>query len=178
MAIIAMVMAMGLPAIERVTYQQVNSTARKMVGLVRTIRNDALLLNSLYRLGFNLEERTYWVESQGALQLISEGSSERIVDKKTGKPLPSGFSKVEKYSSEPISLPNGVTISSIAKESEGLITQGIVFIHFFPNGFNEHAIIHLSKEGKDEVAYSVIIRPTSGRVEIESDKITTFQILE
>jgi len=56
MAIIAMVMSVGLPAIDRVTYQQVNSTTRKMVGLVRSVRNDAVLLNLVYRIAFKIDE--------------------------------------------------------------------------------------------------------------------------
>src|SRR5580700_4277313 len=53
LGIISMVMAMGLPAIERVTYQRVNSTTRKFIGLVRTIRNDSILLNLVQRLAID-----------------------------------------------------------------------------------------------------------------------------
>jgi len=60
------------------------------------------------------------------------------------------------------------------KEQTGLIKTGQAYVHFFPNGFAEPAIIYLTKEGTDTIAYSVIIRATSGKVEIVPGEIKTF----
>lgn len=166
LAIIAAVMALGLPALSRVTYQKVNSTTRKFVGVVRTVRNDAVLLTSIYRLAFDLEKRTWWVESQRELRTLDAPDPDAKRDK-DGEAPPSNFSMVEKYGTKPTPLPSGVAIAGVFKEDEGLIKQGIAYIHFFPNGFNEQAILYIVREGEEVgKGYSVVVRATSGRVEI------------
>lgn len=178
LAIIAMIVSLGLPAIERVTYQRINSTTRKFVGMVRTIRNDAILLNNIYRLVIDLEKNTYWVESQRELKMLSEEDSlpqdKKKKLKKGEEPPPSNFIMVEKYSKEPTPLPTGVVIPGVLKERDGLRNQGLAYIHFFPNGFNEAAIVYLTKERSKEVMYSVLIKSSLGQVEVFRERLESF----
>ena len=168
-----MVMAIGLPAISRVTMHRLNSTTRQFVGLIRTVRNDAILLNQTHRLAINLDKKTYWVENQTKGGLLSEVPEERKGSKK-GEPPPSNFSIAGKYSKEPKSMPGGVEFNGVYKEREGNRTEGTIYIHFFPNGFNDQAILYLCKEGAPETTYSLVIRPTSGRVDIVHETIKDF----
>ncbi len=171
-----MVMALGLPAIERVTYQKMNSTTRKMVGLVRTIRNDAILLNSIYRLAVDFEHKTYWIEVQKTPMLIPQTQEvrQKKQDKK-GDPPPSNFVIADKYSKEPIPMPAGVVFEGLLKERDGLAQQGVAYVHFFPNGFNEQAILYIAKDGSPGKGYSLWIKPTAGRVEIYRSYIKDFE---
>jgi prepilin-type N-terminal cleavage/methylation domain-containing protein len=173
LAIIAMVMSIGLPAISRVTMHRLNSTTRQFVGLIRTVRNDAILLNQTHRLAINLDKNTYWVENQTKDGLLSE-VPEVTKSSKKGEPPPSNFSISPKYSKEPKNMPGGVVFSGVYKEREGNQKEGIIYIHFFPNGFNDQAILYLAKEGAPETAYSLVIRPTSGRVDIVHETIKDF----
>ena len=43
--------------------------------------------------------------------------------------------------------------------------QGLGAVHFFPTGYGEHAVIHLS-DGTDEGIYSVEVKPLTGRCTI------------
>ncbi len=175
LAIIAMVMAVGLPAISRVTVYRLNATTRQFVGLIRTIRNDAILLNLTHRLAINLEKRTYWVENQTRGGLLTENSTEGQVSKKNSKePPPSNFGLAEKYSKEPRVMPGGIEFTSIYKEREGTRIDGIVYIHFFPNGINDSAILHIAREGSPETTTSLVIRPTSGKVDMFREKLKDF----
>jgi hypothetical protein len=63
-------------------------------------------------------------------------------------------------------MPSGVAFDGVFTEREGLLKEGKAYIHFFPNGFNESAILHLKREGSKTVSYSLVIRPTSGKVDI------------
>jgi len=173
-----MVVALGLPALDRITYQKVNSTTRKLVGLVRTIRNDAILLNNIYRLAIDFEKKEYWVESQREFKMLDPLAEAPKKTKKGAEPPPSNFDFATKYSSKPIPMPSGVVFDGVLKEREGLKKEGIVYIHFFPNGFNEQAILYVNKEGAKNVAYSMILRPTLGRVEIFPKLVTDFNIRE
>lgn len=168
-AIISTVLAVAIPAIERVTYQRISSTARKFVGLVRTIRNDAVLLNNIYRLGFDFDKNTYWVQSQRQLKTIHESSS----DKTTLASDSSNFGFAEKYSKQPLDMPGGTKVLGVLKQGDGLIQKGAAVIHFFPNGYNEPAIIYLAKDGAKDAAYSLRI-PATGRPELLSGAVQDF----
>jgi len=161
-----------LPAIERVTYQRVNSTTRKFIGLIRTIRNDAILLNIVQRLAIDFDRRAWWVESQREFKLPSAQEEVPKKKKKKGEEEPpSSFVFNDKYSKKPIPFPGGVVCDGVYKEREGLRKEGIAYIHFFPNGFNDAAILYLNKEGASEKGYSLLIRPTSGRVDVYREYI-------
>lgn len=178
-----MVMSVGLPAISRVTYQQVNSTTRKVVGLARTVRNDSILLNVVHRIVFDLDKGLWWVEAQRSFKLLGSEDESAPLKKKGDKTAKadenapaSNFAYADKFSKRPIKLPPGVVIRGIKKERGGLSTEGAVYLHFFPNGFNEQAIIYLTKEGSEQIAYSVLLFPTGGKVEVETGEVKEFPL--
>lgn len=168
---------MGLPALQRVTYQRVNSTVRRFVGMMRTIRNDAILLNTIYRLAIDFEHKTYWVESQKQFKLLGQEEAEAEVKKKKlkkGEQLPSNFQYAAKYSKEPMPFPGGVSIDGVLKD-QGLFKQGVAYIHFFPNGFNEQAILYINKEGEETGGYSLWIRSNLGKVDVYRQRINSLE---
>lgn len=178
LAIIGMVMGLGLPAISRVTYQRLNSTTRQFAGLVKTLRNDAILLNSVHRLAFDFDEGQYWVEQQQqAGALLDDPLSPPPEKKKRMKdepPPPNGFVMAEKYGGKKLPFPGGVKIFQVIKEQEGLRKEGLVYVHFFPNGFNEPALISLTKASDEEAGYTLVIRPASGNVGIVPGVLKSF----
>ncbi len=145
------------------------------MGLIRTIRNDAVLLNNIYRLAIDFEHRTYWVEMQREQKLLADPAAPAEKPRKKGEePPPSNFLMAPKYTKRPAEMPTGVEFDSVLKEKEGLIRGGIAYVHFFPSGFNEQAILYLKKEGAKTISYSLLIRPTSGKVEIFPHQIASF----
>lgn len=179
LTIVSIVMAMAMPAISRVTYQRVNSTTRKFVGMTRTIRNDAILLNNIYRLVFDFENKTYWVETQRQFKLIGEEEAEYARKKKNskkGEAPPSNFSLAPKYSKEPIKWPGGVSIDGVMKDGVGVINKGLAYIHFFPNGFNEQAIIYINKEGEKTGGYSLWLHSNLGKIDVVRAHLNGFEL--
>ncbi|MBY0369849.1 type II secretion system GspH family protein [bacterium] len=180
LAIIGTVLALGLPAIQRVTYQRINSTTRKYVGLIRTVRNDAVLMNNIYRLVIDFDEHTYYIESQREAKLLgapdpNASRSKKKNDKKEkDEEPPSNFDFAQKYNKKPVPMPDGVEFDGVLKEREGLVKEGKAYVHFFPNGFNEQAILYLKREGSQVVSYSLWVRPTSGRVDIYQEYVPSF----
>lgn len=73
-------------------------------------------------------------------------------------------------------MPSGVEFSGVLKEKDGLIKEGVAYIHFFPNGFNDQAILYLNREGSDVVSYSMLLRPNSGRVELYREAVKSFDV--
>ncbi len=175
LAIITMVMAMAIPALDRVTYQRLNSTTRTFVGLARTIRDNSILLNNIYRLSVDLDKNTYWVEEQKEFKLLTAQDNPAPKKGKTLKEEPaSNFSLSSKFFKKPQKLPNGVIFDGVLKEREGLRKDGVVYVHFFPNGFSEQAILYLKRDGSTASGYSIIIYPNGGRVEVFPGVVNSF----
>lgn len=176
-AIISIVMALGLPAISRVTYQRLNSTTRQFVGMIKTIRNDAILLSVVHRLVLDMDKQEYWVEEQSGSELLANpdaDNSKKKTPTKKDDDAPPAFNRSDKYGKKPKAMPGGVRIRGVLKAQEGFRTEGTVYIHFFPNGFNEQAIVQLARENDDSGGYSLFIRPASGRMEIMRSLVTDF----
>lgn len=174
LAIISIVLSMGLPAISRVTYQQLNSTSRRFVGLVRTIRNDAILLSTVHRLAVNLDEQTWWVEQQRKFELLSDSPEEAVqtARKKNQEPPPSNFIYAEKFGKKPLSLPDGVVFDGVFKQRDGVQREGVAYVHFFPNGYAEPATIFLNRAGRGSTpGYAIELQPPLGKVAIYRESI-------
>ena len=180
LALVSFIMSVGMPAISGLTYQRVTSTTRKFTGVLKTIRNDTVLLNSIQRLAIDFEKRTWWVETQKRMELLGEAEDPKYKkkSKKDEEPVDSNFQLNPKYGKGPNELPGGVVFDGILKEREGLLKQGVAYIHFFPNGFVEQAILYLNKEGATEGGFSLIIRPTGGVIDIKRERVKSFEGLQ
>lgn len=161
-----------MPAVSTVTAQRINSTTRQFTGLIRSVRNDAVLLNVIHRLAINFEEQTYWIEQQKRFALLTEPDPKE--KKKKDEPADTNFTFADKYTKAPKKMPGGVVFSAVLTERDGLINKGIAYVHFYPNGFTDQSILYLNKEGQESVFYSMILRPTSGRVELVNGKAEGF----
>lgn len=178
LAIIVTVLSYGLPVMSRITGQNINTSARNFISLVRGMRSDAILLNTLYRLSIDLENNTYIVETQNNQELLKESDVlSKKADSKKGAPEQEekpAFSPSDKYFKKPKALPSGVVFNGVLKEKEGLIKDGTVYIYFFPNGLNERAIIYLNSRGATTGGFSIIIHPTAGKVDFIKQKVAGF----
>lgn len=100
-----------------------------------------------------------------------------IVPKKVPRrkpPMFGGFEDDNSLSSlkKPFSLPKEVKIVSV-QTAEDLkpITKGEASIYFFPQGTTQLAYIQIEDAKSPENAFTVIIQPLTGRVEIQEGKI-------
>lgn len=175
LAIISMVTSIGIPAVARLTYQRVASTTRRFVGTLRSVRNDAILLNRIYRLAINFEDQTWWIEKQSQLeQLGTESQAGKKADPKKEAP-PSNFAIADKYGKKARELPGGVVFDGVLTEQEGLLKQGLVYVHFFPSGYAEQSIVYLNKQGVETGGYSLYVRPANGKIEVFNRRVTSFE---
>jgi len=175
LAIIAMVTSIGIPAVGRLTYQRVAGATRRFVGTLRSVRNDAILLNKIYRLAINFDEQTWWVENQTQANLLS-GDTQTAPKKEDGKAEPdTGFSLDEKYGKKPKELPGGVVFDGILTERDGFFKAGLAYIHFFPSGYAEQSVLYLNKVGVEGGGYSLYIQPANGKIEVFNRRVKNFE---
>ncbi len=160
---------------------------RVFAAQIRELRNKARMQNATFRLVINMpedtkEKQSYWVESSGKNTLIIYDEDElkkrrdNLSEAEKGKD-PSGFEVDNAISkSGPQPLPNGLIFKSVeiaAQKKE--YTAGRVYIHFFPEGRVEEAVIHIS-DG-DKLNWSLAIHPLTGRVDLitKEKKLKDFQ---
>lgn len=175
LAIIAMVTSIGIPAVGRLTYQRVAGTTRRFVGVLRSVRNDAILLNRIYRLAIDFDNQTWWIEKQARLELLeTESQGQKPVDPKNPPPK-SGFSIADKYGKKPKELPGGVVFNGVLTERDGLLKSGLAYVHFFPSGYAEQSVVYLNKEGVQTGGYSLYVRPANGKIEVFNRRVQSFE---
>ena len=129
----------------------IKSETRKLTGLVQQAYTMAIATNQTWRLVFNFDSTsldkygTHWIEAR------SDESSK--------------FKKVERFSK--LNLPREVKFKDVYfPSSEKKNDSNQAFIHFFPHGQAESAIIHL--EDIQKAIYSIKIHSLTGRATIHA----------
>lgn len=175
LGIIAMVTSIGIPAVGRLTYQRVAGTTRRFVGTLRSVRNDAILLNKVCRLVVNFEDQTWWVENQNQLSILGSDTQTGSAPATDGQDQVTGFSLDTKYGAKPRELPGGVVFDGILTERDGFFRSGVAYIHFFPSGYAEQSLLYLNKQGVEGGGYSLYVQPASGKIEVFNRRVISFE---
>jgi type II secretory pathway pseudopilin PulG len=116
-------------------------TVRRVVGTVRTLRNDAIREHKVYRLHFDLASNRVWADSA---DMTEEGVTEAR--------------------DQGLELPEGVRIMDVWRSNAGKETGGEATIHFSTKGYIEPSAIHL--EADDGRQVTLVLSPFLGRVKV------------
>ena len=117
------------------------ATVRRMVGTVRSLRNEAIREQKIYTLHFDLESNRFWIESAD------------ITDE--GRDL--AYEKAYR-------LPEGVRILDVWRRGTGKKMAGETSIRFTKKGYVEQSIIHLAAEDGRE--FTLVLSPFLGKVKV------------
>jgi type II secretion system protein H len=140
--IIGLVMTLMVPQFrEAVLTDNLKSTVRKMVGLLKTIREDAIRDQRPYDLRFDLESNRFWVDSPK----MSE--EERALAHEQAS-----------------SFPSDVRILDVWTVSDGKKTAGETRIRFTSKGYVQQSAIHLGSD--DDRLFTLVLSPFQGTVEV------------
>lgn len=155
---------------------------RRFSTITKKLRNRARLDNKTYRLVFDLpierdRQQSYWVEStdKSALLLTAEQKEEleedleeiEGPDGEKHRPDPQGFSAdTSVVKAAPATLPEGLYFESIEIMGDPIkkVSEGRVFIYFFPQGYVQASAIHLTN--RDTLNWTLVIEGLTGRVNI------------
>ena len=187
LAIVGLTVALLSQRIGKNEGREMRRDVRIFAAQIRDLRNKARMRNATFRLVINMpedtkEKQSYWVESSSRNALITYDQDElkrrrenlREEDKDKD---PSGFEADKELSKGgPQPLSNGLIFKSVeiaAQKKE--YTAGRVYIHFFPEGRVEEAVVHIS-DG-DKLNWSLAIHPRTGRVDLinKEKKLKDFQ---
>lgn len=152
---------------------------------VKEIRNRARLYNSSYRLAIRLDEdeQAYWVEKSNQITLVNKAildeerekaKSNFKNDKEEATPT-SGFQADTSFFKTEQLLPQGFTFKLVESGSRNdSYTEGMAYIHFFPQGFIEPSIIQL-QDTKNNV-WTIYFNSLTGQSTVIPDEKTLLDL--
>jgi len=121
---------------------------------VRYLGGEAAFSGRLYRLHYDLDQRTYWV----TVFTVTQGRGEFIAD-------PSPLSR-------PVQLPPAIAFADVFVPSVGRVRTGQVQTHFYPQGYADPTVIHLRDQHSRVV--TVTIPPLTGEARISEGYVDVF----
>jgi prepilin-type N-terminal cleavage/methylation domain-containing protein len=133
---------------------RLDAHARRLAALARYLHGEAAFRSQVYRLNYDLDQRTYWVT---VLTTVRD-SAEFLPD---SSPL-----------ARPVQLPPNVTFADVRIPSVGLVSTGRVYTHFYPQGYTDPTIIHLRDQQARFV--TIIIPPLPAEVGVQEGYAAAF----
>lgn len=140
--LLGVILLFALPKLDSIGDVRLRSTARKLAATIQSLFDESILKRAPYQLVFDIGERTYSIVETG----VNPESSEVIETTK-----------------RQVNLPDKTYIKDIVTPIDGKITEGKIVIRFYPDGFADKNVIHLSNGKKD---YTLVTTPLSGKVKI------------
>ena len=184
LGIIAGLMASAVSMIGVTAGSQMRKEAGNLNRIIRYVYHQAALTNQYYRLTFNLDDQQYFVEySDTPFYVVKEGDKLEEIrldneegldedDLTAGTAAATGnFAESEDDLLEVYKLSSNIKIAGvqIAHQNEKA-TAGVEYLYFFPRGYTEFAVIHISDQ--DEESYmTLIVNPLTGVVDMEEEFI-------
>lgn len=146
---------------------------RKIAVETKELRTNARLQNATFRMVFQMDKEKghkFWVESASGHALQMSEAQQKELDQMTkiqredaykGK---SKFTKDKKLGNE-TSLTTGLEFEGIEIAGRNKeITQGLAYIHFFPQGLSDEALIKIGDRKNQH--WTISIHPLTGSAEI------------
>lgn len=187
-SLMVMIMAVVVPSVGNITGMNLKTSASKLAGAISYTYDLAARKNAVFRVVFDLDENTYWVESssdkfllnrqktkvsEGELQPEDEDERSRRFTSRSyiesgdmWKPKSkASFADFAGPITKKVSLPDGVSIDDVwVAHQEDRVTTGQVYLYCFPTGMTEQAVIHLVDDDQD--VYTLSVEGLLGSVKI------------
>ena len=140
--LIGLVLTLAAPRLRNaLTGDNLKGAARKMIGIINNLRNEAIREQMDYALNFDLEVNRFWISSG------SMTDEERAVVREEGS-----------------NLPGDIHIDDVWMKGKGKIVEGVTRIRFTRRGYTRKSAIHLSSE--DGRALTLVLSPFFGKVKV------------
>lgn len=142
--LIGLIMALTAPRFRQsILTDDLKTTVRRMVGLIKSLRNDAIRERKEYLLHFDIESNKYWIASTKMNEIEKAKAREKAVF-----------------------LPASVRILDIWFKDTGKKMTGEAVIRFNKKGYVQESAIHLGSQ--DERKFTLLLSPFLGKVTVKT----------
>lgn len=167
LAIIAVALTVALPRLFK-TQNNVKSVARHFLVLGKETRNRARLQNVTMRLVIDMDPAApkYWVEKSRGPMLIDPEADREERKKESEKEEKQPDWEIDKVlTKKPEPLPDGLYFASVETiNMNAPQTDGVAYIHFFPQGLMEAAALQVTD--RKSLNWTLIYNPLTGQADI------------
>jgi general secretion pathway protein H len=140
--LIGIILTLTVPRFQTaIMTDDLKATTRKMVGMIKGLRDEAIREQRVYFLHFDLESNRFWIDSTG----MTEEERARAAEKA-------------------YTLPERVQVLDIWSSSKGKKMTGQTAIRFSKKGYVQPSAIHLGADDGRE--FTLVLSPFLGRVEV------------
>ena len=190
--IIGVCLGLASLTLANITHANLKSAASKLAGAIRYTYELAGRKNVAFRLAFDLDQKTYWVESSSSEFLlvrdkeeVREGMikpedqqrehSRRFVTRSmfengdVWKPKgPPSFAAFAGPLSKKQSLPNEISFKGVwVAHQKERVTAGMAYLYCFPTGMTERAAIYLTDTSNN--IFTVMVEALTGHVSVTAE---------
>lgn len=176
---------------------EIRSTATKLAAAIRYSYDRAISTGAYYRLHINFEDNTYRLEKADARVLLNtterasrdgRGEDRDIADRRAQEDeqngqvsgvspelLPPPSPRRPKFAAyvdsqlKPVRLSRARILSVLTPRQNEAYRSGHAYLHFFPDGHTERALIHVGPDAEnpsDDEQFSLLVHALTGRVEV------------
>lgn len=176
--LIAMVFTLVIPQFQSRTHADLKRSAMRLAATIEHTFHQSAFRRETLRLHYDLEGSRYWLDrfvdpaaNKDLFALSAGGPSGKDDfdrapegDEAVKNPAKPHYVVDRKILAEPVTLPEGVFITSVSTQYIEEATEGEAFTHFFPDGYAEPTVLYLADTGGGE--YTLYVSPISGRVKV------------
>lgn len=200
MAIIGLATGGVLFGLRSLLKTEMRGAATKLAAAIRYSYDRAITTGAFYRLHINLDEQSYRLERSETRVLLSgtketgnhrgRGEDRDVLDRAEeaaeNRSQPSGlppellpppsprrpkFAEYKDSALPRVKLGRVRILDIYTPRQPEPYSAGHAYLHFFPDGHTERAIIHLGTDPEDEDQYSLIVHGLTGRVEVRPGRV-------
>ena len=140
--LIGIILIFALPKLDSIGDAGLRAAARELAGTIQSLFDESILKREPYQIMFDIGERTYSIVEKS----LNEETSE-VID----------------TTQKRVTLPDKIYIKDIVTPLDGKISEGGITIRFYPDGFADKNIIHISNGKKD---YTLVTTSLTGKVKV------------
>lgn len=145
------------------------STARELAGTIQSLFDESVLKKTSYQLVFEITENRYLIiEKNPDKESIKPDETENVIDTSDKSETSEVIDVTNRYKK----LPEKIFIKDITTATVNKATDGRVTIEFYPDGFMDKGVIHISNSKKD---YTLTTTPLTGKVKVLEGYVETFE---
>ena len=197
LTIVSVVSAGTIIGFRSLIKSELRSQASKLAAAIRYSYDRAISTGSYYRLHINFEENSYRLEKADARVLLNtterasrngRGEDRDVEDRRaqeedlkgqpsgvSGELLPPPSPRRPKFAAyvdsqlKPVRLSRARILDVLTPRQSEAYRTGHAYLHFFPDGHTERALIHIGPESDnpaDDDQFSLLVHALTGRVEV------------
>ncbi len=150
-----------------------------LISSIQYTYNQAITQNLYYRLVFDFENQSYWIESsQNPFYVTTPEQDEEAAKKKsvfdedeTPDPHAPNFTLDDEGVVRKVNINQSVKLRDVyVAHQEVFVNEGFAYLYFFPKGLTESAIIRFTND-EDGEPYSIIVSSITGHCQVVRDLV-------